>query len=381
MDQIKQFIHMLMVAVSNCSLYSRNHESLDEFVKQAYKILNDVMDERFEIMTIAGDLVINKNPVKNPGTHGLNLIKRMKRKKITRIDFMQGVTHSELKHLIIDFSDNDKPCKSYPHIKSGVVDIKMKGLAIDETVDLSNLISFNSAQVEKFKATYKSMTSFKKLHIAGLEEVVMNYIVAFKKEANLLKLLSPIKSFSEYTYTHGTNVAILSMAQAEFLGLNEILLYDIGLAALLHDAGKLFISKDILEKEGSLSEAEFQEISQHPLYGARYLTTIERLTPLAPIVALEHHMKFDGTGYPKAGIVRKEQHLCSQIVAIADFFDAMRSNRPYRRSWEVDEVLVLMKKNTEKSFNPVLVDNFIRILNKANINFSRNNGEYTMEIA
>jgi HD-GYP domain-containing protein (c-di-GMP phosphodiesterase class II) len=152
------------------------------------------------------------------------------------------------------------------------------------------------------------------------------------------------------------------MFQAESLGVTDELLRDIGIAALLHDVGKLFISNEILEKNGPLNEDEWDEIRRHTLYGARYLTRTDGLTRLAPIVALEHHLRYNGQGYPKLNVTSKRQHICSQIVAISDFFDAMRSRRPYRRELETKEILSLMKTNADTEFNPFLLDNFLRII-------------------
>ena len=155
---------------------------------------------------------------------------------------------------------------------------------------------------------------------------------------------------------------MLSLFQAESLGIKDQLLQDVGLAALLHDVGKLFISKEILDKKGRLDEREFAEITLHPSYGAAYLAKVDGITRLAPIVAFEHHRKYDGTGYPKFNMNEKRQHICSQIVTISDFFDAVRSYRPYKKSWKTEDILVFMKKNASKDFNPSLVDNFAKML-------------------
>lgn len=365
METERKFITALMIAASNCSLYTKDHESVEGFAKRALSILEPVLIDRFEIMMLANDLVINKTSLKDAGLQELNLIRRMKRKHVSRIDFLKGVSLSEIKHFIIDLATIDAPLKTYPHIRTGTVDIQMKGIRVEEGFDPALLSAFTREQVNNFKHTLEPASQSQKFKIAGLEEIVINFIVTFKREANILKLLSPVKSYSEYTYTHGTNVAVLSMSQAEALGFSHDLVHDIGISALLHDVGKLFISKKILDKQGKLDDAEFQEISHHTFYGARYLMNVENLTPLAPIVALEHHKKYDSSGYPKSNDGVGSQHICSQIIATADFFDALRSHRPYRRSWEVKDILALMKKNAGTEFNPMLVDNFIRIMQAA----------------
>jgi HD-GYP domain-containing protein (c-di-GMP phosphodiesterase class II) len=332
--------------------------------QKAFSILNELLTEQdsLKIMIVENDLIVDNNPLRDTGIHTANLIKRFKRKGISRVDFLKGVTFSEIKQFIVDLSETDKGLKTYPNIKTGVIDVRLGGLMVDADFDINDLPRFTSEQVETVKEVYHDISYFRRLNTAGLEEIVVNFIVTFRKAANILQLISPVRSYSEYTYTHATNVAVLSMFQAESLGVTDELLRDIGIAALLHDVGKLFISNEILDKNGPLDEDEWDEIRRHTLYGARYLTRTDGLTRLAPIVALEHHLRYNGQGYPKLNVTFKRQHICSQIVAISDFFDAMRSRRPYRRELETKEILSLMKTNADTEFNPFLLDNFLRII-------------------
>ncbi len=366
MDLIKGFISAFMSAISNCALYSKDHDSVNELSNKALSILNEffIKAETLELMILQDELVINKSPIRDIGVHGINLIKRLKRKGISRIDFLKGVSLSELKQLVVELSSEEE-LKISPHIRKGIIDVKIGGIKFEGDIEKDDILRFTSGQVQKIKDIYFNISPFKPLNVAGLEEIVVNFIITFRKEVNILKLISPVKSYSEYTYTHATNVAVLSMFRAEALGIKDTLLRDIGIAALLHDVGKLFISKDILEKGSSLDEEEWSEIKMHPLYGAKYLSKLEGIPALAPIVGFEHHLRFDGKGYPSLSISDKRQHLCSQTVAIADFFDALRSKRPYRRELEVKEVLSIMTRESGKMFNPFLLDNFIRSINIA----------------
>jgi HD-GYP domain-containing protein (c-di-GMP phosphodiesterase class II) len=301
--------------------------------------------------------------MRDRGIHETNFIKRLKRKGISRIDILQGVNISEVKQLILELSEPGKGLKTYPHIKSGTVDVSMNissdAEAEENYSDIEN--------VDKIKEVFKAASPFKKLNVAGIEDVVLHFIHNFKKEASILKYLSPVKSFDEYTYTHASNVAVLSVFQAQSLGIDGDLLHELGISALLHDAGKMFISKEILEKKGKLDDKEFTEIHKHTLHGARYLAKIEGVPQLAAVVAFEHHMKFDGSGYPRMTLNgdKPKQHIYSQIVAVSDFFDALRSNRPYRRGMEIPEIFVLMRKCCGTDFNSFLVDNFIKLMQQA----------------
>lgn len=369
METVKAFISTFMSAVSTCTLYSKEHASVNELTRKVFSQLNELLQESdsLELMIVGDDLIVNKAPLREIGMQGFNLIKRLKRKGLSRVDFMKGITFSELIQFVVDVSAAARDPGTYAHIKTGVVDIRLGGFKLDTDIDfdMEDLSGFTSGQVEMVKDVYHGITPFKRLNIAGLEEIVVNFIITFRREGNILRLISPVKSFSEYTYTHATNVAVLSMFQAETLGVRDDLLRDIGISALLHDVGKLFISNEVLEKKDALNEKEWDEIRMHPAYGAKYLAKIDGLARLAPIVAIEHHRRFDGKGYPKYALNDKKQHMCSQTVAISDFFDALRSRRPYRRSLEVKDVLSLMKRDAGGAFNPVLVDNFIRSMHKA----------------
>jgi putative nucleotidyltransferase with HDIG domain len=352
MDKQKEFISTFMIAVSNCSLYSKEHESFDDLARKTLEAVNNVIVKKFELMIINNDLVINSSPLRSGGIHKVGLIKRLNRKGISRIDFLQGVTLPEIKQMIVEFSSKGKGLKTYPHIKSGSVDIN--------ATDAGSDIFASPEEVTIINDVFSSVSDAKKLKLIALQEIVTRFLTTFRKEANILHFLSPVKSYSEYTYIHAMNVAVLTMFQARSLGFDDHLIHEMGIAALLHDIGKLFISKEVLEKNGKLDDSEFTEIKNHTIYGAKYLAKMDNLTRLAPIAAFEHHMKFDGSGYPGLELDNKKQHICSQIVAISDFFDALRSRRPYRKSIDIMTIFSLMKENSGKDFNPVVLDNFIR---------------------
>lgn len=364
MDTVKKFISSLMIAISNSALYSKEHELVEESARRVLSHLDELLKEKekIEIMIIENDLVADKIALKDTGLYGGNLVKQLKRKGISRVDFLKGVTLAEIIQFIEDMSDQETTLKSLPHLKTGVVGVRAKELNLNFDVDLQNLPAYTAEQIGKIKDVYDTISPFKRLEMSGLEEIVVGFILTFKKEANILKLLSPVKSYSEYTYTHATNVAVLSMFQAELLGIKGHLLRDIGIAALLHDVGKLFISKEILNKKDTLDNKEFAEISLHPLYGARYLAKIDGLTRLAPIAAFEHHRKYDGTGYPAVNVNGRKQHICSQLISISDVFDALRSFRPYRVSWDTNKILAVMKNGAGTEFEASLVDNFTRMI-------------------
>lgn len=130
---------------------------------------------------------------------------------------------------------------------------------------------------------------------------------------------------------------------------------------MLHDVGKIFIPPEILSKPGRLTAEERVMIEKHPLKGSRYLMTQAGIPKLAVLVALEHHRKFDGAGYPAVDPGWKP-HIVGQIVAIADVFDALRSRRVYTEPKSQAEILKIMRQERGLAFHPRLLDNFLGLL-------------------
>jgi HD-GYP domain-containing protein (c-di-GMP phosphodiesterase class II) len=191
--------------------------------------------------------------------------------------------------------------------------------------------------------------------------MVKGFIQGFRQEINPLSLLATLKTVHEYTFTHVTNVCILTMAQAESLGFSGAHLHSIGVASLLHDVGKIFIPEEILNKPGVLTADERKTIETHTVKGARYLMGIEGIPKLAIISALEHHRRFDGSGYPtiKGGWT---PNVTSQMITIADVFDAMRSSRSYQGALPLEKIVGVLRKGSGTGFNPQFVEHFLRLI-------------------
>ena len=128
-------------------------------------------------------------------------------------------------------------------------------------------------------------------------------------------------------------------------------------AALLHDIGKVGISSKILNKNSKLTNDEYNLIKEHPAKGAEILKPIGAYTNILPIVA-QHHERFDGLGYP-AGLTGKDMDTGAKILAVADAFDAIISDRPYRKGLDVPTAIELIKKEAGKQFDPITVDAFL----------------------
>jgi HD-GYP domain-containing protein (c-di-GMP phosphodiesterase class II) len=177
--------------------------------------------------------------------------------------------------------------------------------------------------------------------------------------------LTTIRDYDEYTFTHSVNVCIFSVAIGRRLGLSRLQLFDLGLSALFHDVGKSRVPIDVLTKDGGLDEDEWRIMQSHPWLGVLTLFGLRGYGEIpyrGMIVAHEHHMKIDLTGYPKA-IRPRQMAMFSKIVAVADGFDAATSRRAYQTTpYQPDEVLREMWENPRRGLDPVLVKALINLL-------------------
>lgn len=192
--------------------------------------------------------------------------------------------------------------------------------------------------VERFNLLYSSVfdtrLTFEKLSYCVSKELAENRDVLF----SLIRLRQDHK----YTYSHSTNVALLSLELGYSLGLSDSELHILVSGAILHDLGKLYIDNKILDKSGKLTNEEFELIKQHPSIGSSIANNIENVDPSILRVVREHHEKLDGSGYP-FGLVYKDIHPLSKIVTICDIFDAITTKRSYHDAYSYEygaEVLV-----------------------------------------
>ncbi|MDX2192973.1 MAG: HD domain-containing protein [Gemmatimonadales bacterium] len=177
--------------------------------------------------------------------------------------------------------------------------------------------------------------------------------------------LTAIRDYDEYTFTHSVNVCIFSVALGKKLGLSKLQLYDLGMAALLHDMGKSRIPLEVLNKTGGLDEREWRLMQAHTWQGALALFQMRGFEDIpwrSILAAHEHHMKRDRSGYPRS-VRHRELGLFTRIVSVADGYDAATTRRAYQTvPIEPDQVLREMWENPHRGYEPVLVKALINLI-------------------
>lgn len=165
--------------------------------------------------------------------------------------------------------------------------------------------------------------------------------------------------------SHSERVAELCVILGEALCLDSNSIYQLHITALLHDIGKIFVDRAILDKPSKLTKFELESIREHPLTGFQILNTYEELSLFTEAI-FAHHERWDGNGYPK-GLVKEQIPLFSRIIALADAFDAMVSERPYKQPLSIEEAIIEIEKNKGKQFDPKLAEMFIQAVSYINI--------------
>jgi putative nucleotidyltransferase with HDIG domain len=222
------------------------------------------------------------------------------------------------------------------------------------------LAALNQAEDREFGTVEASLIS----SVAAILGIHSGNIELYRQQSELLAgvvraLVSAIDAKDPYTRGHSDRVARVSVRLAEELGCDAKTIDTLYLAGLLHDIGKIGIEDSVLRKEGRLSDAEYERIKQHVEIGHHILHDLAKLEGVLPVV-LYHHESWDGGGYPhKLGC--KQIPLVARIVAVADAFDAMSSDRPYRQGMLGERVDEILRTGAGKQWDPEVIDAFFRV--------------------
>jgi HD-GYP domain-containing protein (c-di-GMP phosphodiesterase class II) len=221
-----------------------------------------------------------------------------------------------------------------------------------------------SESIAATKEVINSVRMGRSPNLKKIKRAVQGIVDQILNEETSLLGLTTIRDYDEYTFTHSVNVCIFSVALGRRVGFSKLQLYELGLAALFHDVGKSRVPIDVLQKVGALSDTDWRAIAAHPWLGVLALFQMrgqQELPFRAMVVAYEHHMKRDLTGYPRP-IRERSLSIFSKIVAVADGFDAATTRRVYQTTpMSPADVLAEMRDNANRGMDPVVVKSFINL--------------------
>jgi HD-GYP domain-containing protein (c-di-GMP phosphodiesterase class II) len=277
------------------------------------------------------------------------------------------MSREELEGLVYGLAASDAvSMRSSPCIRLGKVELDAAdgGRTADgETADDADRPhqGFGVEAIAELRDVFECVREGGRIDTVAVAGVVRNLMTGFAQDVNPLNLLASLKLTDSYTFAHVVNVTVLTMSLAESLGFSGDLLHGVGVAAALHDVGKIFIPEEILNKPGKLTEEERAVIEGHAAKGAACLLDTDGAPKLAVLTALEHHIRYDGSGYPRME-GGWEPNLVSQMISVADVYDALRTKRPYRGPMEESRIVEILREGSGSAFNPRLVESFLLLL-------------------
>jgi len=367
-----RFLGAFAQALAGMSLYGEGHPARARAVDTAYQELLDLQAKHpHPLFTFLGDEVIfGRLPLREMREWGWS--NRLAEAGIQRLEFADHVTRDDfevfledvLARLTVEGIDTAEARQQRPTaIKFGVVGVRGSGELPADGLPTATIALSLGEEVETIRWLHDEVQQRESLPLAEAEAVVRSLSVAMHGDQQMILPLLQLKQFDEYTTTHSLNVSVLSMALAEYLEMAPSDVRAFGVAGLLHDLGKVRIPIEILTKAGKLTPDERVVMNRHPVEGARLIFESEEDLDLAAVVAYEHHIMLNGLGYPQVRY-RRSCHEASNLVHVCDVYDALRTRRPYRDAWPVEQVLPYIEGRAGMEFDPHYVRVFIEMMRR-----------------
>jgi len=361
------FLRSLSKAVGTAQLYSVEHPQMDAIIPRTIDALQQFVGEETSktLVFVKGVGLLQGKPL--PRSPHLDRIAGLcDQCGIGFIRLQRLATAAELRQLVrvlVGVESGTNLRSSAGNIQIGEIEAPESEGVLEPIREIASFEELNAEELKEIGDVYQSFGHQEVFNLKSLANVVAGFIAAFRREANPLLALVPLRLLDEYTFTHSVNVGILNIAQGMSLGIEGQMLHDIGIAGLLHDVGKIFTDQEILKKPAALTTEEWQTMKRHPSRGAQYLLNQPDVPRIAVVTAFEHHMRYDLTGYPQTAGGWKLS-LCSQMTMISDTFDALRTRRIYKDSWDLPKISGHMLNLGGAQLNPDLTLNFLNVLKK-----------------
>jgi len=361
------FLYSLAQALSVMALYPAGHPSRERAIDAAYQHAEALASgERRPFTFLEDDVVYGRDRLRD--LKGWDYASKLVGAGIQRLEFERVMTRDEFDGFLEELFArlNPSPADSSERRQMRSLGIRFGSVGLqgqeaappppETTLDVTL-----GDEAETFRWLQSEIRDQGVVPLMEAEAVVRSLSVAMQAERRMVLPLLQLKEFDQYTTTHALNVAVLSMALAQGLGVPKRQVRAIGVAGLLHDIGKIRIPLEVLTKPGKLTDEERRIMNQHPVDAAKIIMESEEELELAAVVAYEHHIMLNGGGYPTVHYPR-ECTLASRMVHVCDVFDALSTTRPYRDAWPQEKVLTYLEERAGTEFDPDLVAVFNRMM-------------------
>jgi putative nucleotidyltransferase with HDIG domain len=372
---LEELVRRFAAAVRSAQLYAPGHpivlRSLNAFGETVTQLLAD--QSTIALGLIKQEIVVGDTPLPKGAENYGEFIRRLQNLDIERIAFERHVTQEALETLVATIATPERVSaanraagvdaaavlQTLPHIKVGRINLDER--VNTSTADVATVRKLYTEAVHVAGALWEAAQRDGMPDPHAAHELVDSLAQAVAQNRTALIALTALKEYDNYTFTHMVNVSILTMAQARALGIDGASLRELGIAGLMHDIGKVRTPKDILNKPEKLDDAEFAVMRMHVVDGAEILRRTPEMPQITAVIAFEHHLRMDGTGYP-LGVKRSALNVGTMLCSIADVYDAMRSQRAYQEAFPTDRILMVLKRNDGSQFDQHLVRRFSQLM-------------------
>ncbi len=373
----QDLVNLLSVVLRTAQIHERNNIAITIAIEKFLSLLNQLIATAQSIsLGIIGEyFYLNDVRIRYSLEYLLNfdfLIREFKKRELGRVEFSDALKPEDLQVFLKAFISagfSDSPYEALADILAQSRKIRAEKLMkVREggEIDARKVIKKSYFHAVSYtKGVINKIKDGEKVNIKKAKRIVETMVDQILEEEKLLLGMTVIKDYDEYTYHHSVNVSILSIALGQRLGLSKKILTELGLVALFHDIGKVEIPNEVLNKATNFTEDEWKLIKRHPVWGVKALLRLRGLDTISvrsAVVAFEHHMNYDLSGYPR---VRKytELDFYSKIVSLVDQYDAMTSSRVYSRiPLAPDKALSVMMERAGSQLDPLLFKFFINMV-------------------
>ncbi len=372
LEEVKEFLRGLSSSLLLAKIYPLTHPASRESFNKTYDSLRAVLKEKSELVIgIIGDELAFENEIFfDLSKKVLPFIRLLKEKGIEKISFQSGAQKEELIRfidtLIISKDMNADNIQKYLSLH-GVRNIcagkiSASSSAEDDAKQQASLMERYDDYLVKLSGPLDKVLDGQSINYLDLQFALADITENLKSGSHGFLKIAVLKKHSSGTFSHLLDVAVLAMYFSLRLGFVKDDVMSIGIAALFHDIGKIYVASKIIDKEGGLTEEEFARMKSHSARGARILLRYSGdLGVLPAVVAFEHHLRYDQKGYPKLTFAQKP-HPVSLLVSLCDVYDALNKRRSYKNNYPPDLIYNLMSVEKERLFDPELLESFFKII-------------------
>ncbi len=383
-DKIEDFITRLARAIQVNRIYGKEHQLSLEAVDSLYKILSDLLVHREDITIgiIGNEIAFEKEPLYELSARRKGFVEFLKVSGIKKISFVRGVDSKELlefAHFMTTRADSTDLSSEDLHVildQRGIRNVvpgnigyreKKKTLPIPEKRMREAVKRDYQTNIQLLTQTFKELKDNQQLNVQSARQIVESLIKNMFQNKNLMLVLTSLKTHDESTFMHGVNVSIFTLLQAEVLGLEEKYMTEMGMAALLHDVGKIATGSTDQEavpdwtQKAVVPETEEQKQVRQDVVSAKILLETDGIPILPAIAAFEHSIKYDMSGIQRK-LFGKNLNIVSMMIAISDHYDRLRRKPTYYETGGPEKAYEEMNKLSGTYFHPDLLKNFFSVI-------------------